>query len=174
MQRNLLYSVFNQITMRYLLFLTALFFAVNANAQTETHPPVDMQNSFLIPKFYIDGYRANKWRVAIQLTSDERASRLFNRGANVRGAGYVTMGLGAVIGGIEYRRRINDGQRGGDNISNMVLYGSLGCIMGGMAMYYRGNMWQYQAIRLYNEGGEEESSLRFGPTYDGLGVTLTF
>jgi len=83
------------------------------------------------------------------------------------------MGLGAIVGGIEYRRRINNNQRGSDNISNMVLYGSLGCIIGGMTMYYRGNMWQYQAIRLYNGVGEE-GSLRFGPTYDGVGVTLNF
>lgn len=159
--------------MKYLLLLTALFFAVNANAQIEPRPQVDMQNSFLIPKFYMDGYRANKWRVAIQLSLDERASRLFRRGTNVRGVGYVTMGLGVLVGGIESRRRINEGPRSGNNISNMVLYGSLGAIIGGMSMYYRGNMWQYQAIRLYNGVGKE-SSLRFGPTYDGVGVTLNF
>jgi len=159
--------------MKYLLLLTALFFAVNASAQTETRPQIDMQNSFLIPKFYMDGYRANRWRIAIQLSPDERASRLFRRGANVRSVGYATMGLGVVVGGIESRRRINEGRRSGNNISNMVLYGSLGCVMGGMAMYYGGNIWQYRAIQLYNGVGEE-SSLNFGPTYDGIGVTLNF
>ena len=159
--------------MKYLLLLIALFFAVNANAQVDAHPPLDMRNGFLVPIFYIDGQRANRWRVAIQLSPDERASRLFNRGANVRGFGYATFGLGVVVGGIEYRRRINDNQRGGDNISNMVLYGSLGCIIGGIAMHQRGSIWQHRAIQLYNEAGEEHS-LRFGPTHDGVGVTLSF
>lgn len=159
--------------MRYLLFLTALFFAVNAHAQTETRPVVDMQNSFLTPKFYIDGQRANRWRFAIQISPDERASRLFNRGANVRGAGYVTMGLGAAFAGAEYRRRVQNKRNSGDGISNLALYGGLGCIAGGIVMYQRGNLWQKRAVQVYNEGGAE-SSFRFGPTYDGVGLTLTF
>jgi len=173
-QNNFFYTIFNQIIMRYLLFLTALFFVVNTSAQVDAPPSIDIKNSFLTPKFYMDGYSTNKWRIAIQLSSNERASRLFNRGANVRGIGYATMGLGTIIGANEYRRRINNNQRGGDNISNMVLYGSLGCILGGIAMYQRGNIWQYRAVQLYNEEGEEKSSLRFRPTDEGLGLTLTF
>ncbi len=159
--------------MRYLLLLTALFFAVNASAQVDARPPVDMQHGFLTPMFYINGERANRWRVAIQLSLDERASRLFNRGVNVRGVGYAVMGLGIIVGGLESRRRVNEGRWGSDSLSNMVLYGSLGCVAGGIVMYQRGSLWQMRAIQLYNEESEQ-SSLRLGPTNDGLGLTLTF
>jgi len=161
--------------MRYLFFLIALFFAANANAQTETTPQLDIKNAFFAPKFYIDGERANRWDFRYQIREDEQALRRFKKGANLRGLGYGAGALGATMLIFEYDRRKDDGTygRNSDNIANMVLYTSWACIVGGAGMYYRGHLWQKRAVEVYN-GEEEQSSLRLGPTRDGMGLTLTF
>jgi len=165
--------------MKYLLFVIMLFFAVNLPAQTtietQTRPELSLKEGIFGPKFYVDGQKANKWHFTHQINQDERAGRLMKRGANLRGWGYGAAGLGAVFLIFEGDRRIDDTiiGRGGDNISNMVLYASWGCIIGGAAMYYRGHAWQKRAVALYNSD-EGQSTFRLGPTRDGLGLSLNF
>lgn len=165
--------------MKYLLILIALCFTLNLNAQTvtetEARPELGLKEGIFGPKFYVDGQKANKWHFTYQINQDERAGRLMKRGANLRGWGYGAAGLGAVFLIFEGDRRMGDSiiGNGSDNMANMVLYASWGCIIGGAAMYYRGHAWQKRAVAIYNTD-EGQSTLRLGPTQNGLGLSFNF
>lgn len=167
-----------QNKMKLLALLATLCFVTTLQAQTEQHSQLAVKQGFFSPLFYIDGEKVVRDKFISKISLNEEAGALFKKGVRRRAIGYTLAIAGAAVAGAERGRR-NAYEKMHlltpapvTSAQEAMLYGGGIAVLTGVFMYYSANPWQKRAAQVYSE--QASSSLHFGPTYNGVGLTLVF
>lgn len=159
--------------MKPLIFLTSIIlFLLSFTIQAQE---LTTKNGFWGPKYYLDDDRISKGQIETILLNDKEANKIWQKSithyriANVTSAistGLLVMNLVTAIR--------NEDDRSNPNYHHGFGVGYLALIGTSAGFTISSNKLRKEAVSMYNQNQNGISSIKLGPTWNGIGVVFSF